>query len=42
MSGRNKDWLPQNRAARIAMARLWVDVFVERGTAWNISTAEIC
>jgi len=35
-----RDWLPSGRKARIAMARIWIDVFVERGAEWNISTAE--
>jgi len=30
-SGGRRDWLPSNRAARVAMARVWIDVFVERG-----------
>jgi len=41
MSGSRNDWLPPSRTARIAMARLWLTVFAENGTAWNISTAEI-
>jgi len=40
MSGGNRDWLPHNRSQRIAMARLWADVFTENGAAWNISAAE--
>jgi len=40
-SGGRRDWLPSNRAARVAMARVWIDVFVENGAAWNISTAEV-
>jgi len=35
-----RDWLPQGRAQRIAMARIWIDVFTLRGAEWNISTAE--
>jgi len=41
MSGGNRDWLPQNRGQRIAMAHLWIEVFSVNGAEWNISTAEI-
>jgi len=36
----SKDWLPQGRSQRTEMARIWINVFVERGAEWNISTAE--
>jgi len=35
-----RDWLPSNRAARVAMARVWIDQFVENGAEWGITTAE--
>jgi len=36
-----RDWLPANRAARIAMARLWLNVFAERGVEWGLAQSDI-
>jgi len=36
----SRDWLPRSRAERIAMGKLWFNVFTDRGLEWNISVAE--